>query len=394
MQLKTQNFKQKTVHTIYFWWGTPSVLSIEELEEILTCFPFLPTFKGSQRGYPSQPPLPDEEPELTIECNPEDITEDYVTWILELGFNRISLGVQSLNDATLKAISRSNRESIFQALEFIKKSLKYHRWEHEDGETEGSKLSENDERKNQKSEANVPQGYFQCDKVAKGQFFDPSGAFDTFQSWKVYSVTQQRISVNIDLIIGLPFSKPGDTLRNIQELHSIFPFITHTSVYLLEEGLYPKDWKEDSMDEEAMQQEYLAILDYFETLGWHHYEISNWAKPGYESRHNQWYWNHTPTRAFGLSGASYEDEKRWENSASFSGYYRWDRIQEEILTRNELHIEQIMFGIRTFSLDSSLLEPSKYLPLIARWLLKKENSKLICTSTWIFQENSIITELI
>ena len=91
---------------------------------------------------------------------------------------------------------------------------------------------------------------------------------------------------------------------------------------MLEEGMYPKDWKKNSINEIEIEQEYAAICQYFESLRWNHYEISNWAKPEYESVHNRGYWNHTNYRGFGLSATSYEDGKRWENSTSFSHYYR------------------------------------------------------------------------
>jgi oxygen-independent coproporphyrinogen-3 oxidase len=76
---------------------------------------------------------------------------------------------------------------------------------------------------------------------------------------------------------------------------------------MLEDESYPKHWKSNSITEDEMQREFLEIMSYFESIGWHHYELSNFAKPGYESVHNQAYWDHSDTRGFGLSAASYED---------------------------------------------------------------------------------------
>ena len=75
---------------------------------------------------------------------------------------------------------------------------------------------------------------------------------------------------------------------------------------MLEDEKYPKHWQANSITEDEMQSEFLAIMDYLESIGWHHYELSNWARPGYESVHNQAYWDHSETRGFGLSAASFE----------------------------------------------------------------------------------------
>lgn len=151
-----------------------------------------------------------------------------------------------------------------------------------------------------------------------------------------------NISLNVDFILGLPFSKPGETLENIRELHAKYPCITHTSVYMLEDELYPKDWKNNSLTEEAIQKEFLDILDYFDTLGWNHYEVSNFSKPGYECEHNKAYWDHSGYRGFGLSSASFDGEKRWTNAPSFSGYFAGKK-EEDLLTEADIYTEDMMF---------------------------------------------------
>ena len=67
---------------------------------------------------------------------------------------------------------------------------------------------------------------------------------------------------------------------------------------MLEDEKYPKHWRENSITEIEMQSEFLAIMEYLNSIGWHHYELSNWARPGYESVHNQAYWDHSETRGF------------------------------------------------------------------------------------------------
>lgn len=342
---------QGGIGTIYFWWGTPSILTLDEVGSILECFPrahsSIPSFKDS-----NIPTFQHPSPEITFECNPEDITSEYVVWLLEHWINRISLWVQSLGNQTLKAIHRSDRESIFFALENIDTALLSF--------SERESLSEK-----HRSLA-----------IAKD---------DKIVSW---------ISLNIDFILGLPYSKPWETLANIRELHELFPNITHTSVYMLEAGHYPKEWKKYSINENEMQEEYKSICTYFESIGWHHYEISNWSKPGYESMHNQGYWNHTNTRAFGLSGTSYLDGRRWTNASSFSGYYAEKIEDDEVLSDEANRLEKIIYGIRTFSLSTRGLSPNILRELEEKGDIQIIDQKIILTPAWIFRENTIIGMLI
>ncbi|MFZ4461118.1 MAG: coproporphyrinogen-III oxidase family protein [Patescibacteria group bacterium] len=263
----------ETIRSIYFGGGTPSVLSPKQLETILSRFPL------SMR---------DVNIEIAFEANPEDITELYVRSLKSLGVNRLSLGVQSLSDETLKAVHRSSRATIFDAF----------------------------------------------DAIERAEFGN----------------------VNADFILGLPHAKEGAVLADIRDLHTRYPFLTHTSVYFLEKGDYPKDWKSLGISDTAMTQEYSEIVRYLEQeRGFHHYEISNFALPGYESRHNRAYWSHQNVRGFGLSAASYWEGRRFENTASFAGYYRGDVVEDETLKSSEIALESAMFGLRTFSLDPSMI---------------------------------------
>ena len=331
--------RSRNIDTIYFWWGTPSVLTLEEVADILSCF---------EKG---------ETTEISFECNPEDITSEYVNGLFQLGITRLSIGIQSLNDDTLKAIHRSDRASISHALDAI--------W---------SVIARNE---------SVP--------VTNDVAIQVPEILDCFVPRNDKNTT---LSINIDFILGLPYSKVWETLENIRELHDRFPFITHTSVYMLEDWLYPKEWSGTSISEYGIEQEYADICAYFDTLGWTHYEISNWSKPGYECQHNQGYWNHTNSRGFGLSATSYEGGKRWENSHSFSGYYQWDKIQEEFLTDEQIELEKIIFDIRTFSLSEGDFSKTKIEELIAKKYITRKEGKILLTPTWIFRENTIISELI
>lgn len=302
--------------TIYFWWGTPSILSHHETREILECFPFY-----KEKGV-----------EISFESNPEDLTKEYVRWLFELGITRLSVGVQSLNDETLRAIHRSDRKSIFQALNAIRESLSDFSW----------------------------------------------------------------ISINVDFILGLPYAKPWEILENIWDLHTQFACISHTSTYILEDEKYPKDWKANSLTEREIKEEFLEILGYFEWKDWHHYELSNFSRPRYECKHNQSYWDHSSYRGFGLSASSYEAWTRWNNAPSFSEYFAGKINDEEILTSEQIEIEKMMFWLRTdgYDIEKCRINREKLDEFLREKLITKTNEKIKLTKTWIFLIDHIMSELI
>lgn len=294
--------------TIYFWWGTPSMLTGDEIAEILAHI------------------YHDKHTEITLECNPEDITREYALEIKKLGITRISLWVQSLDEKCLETIHRSSPSTIYHALD----SLEHARMR----------------------------------------------------------------NINIDFILWLPFSPPGETLSSIKKLHTTYPHITHTSVYLLEPGLYPRDWENASLNDTQQYDAYYEITQYFESIWWHHYEISNWARPWYECRHNQNYWNHTPMHGFWLSAASYEHGERYENAHSFNAYYRGERVNREIISEKEQYTESIIFWLRTFSLSAHALSPSLQKRLIQEGKIEICDEKIRLTPLWIFEENRILSEIL
>ncbi len=348
----------RKIGTIYFGWGTPSVLSHSELESILECFP---DYRSAS--------------ELTLESNPEDITEDYVRRLFDLGITRLSMWVQTLNDVSLKEIHRSSKKRILEALESIHTVI---------------------------ATKEAIQNFSTHVITTKIEIESIEQDFSSLRSLEMTETTRsdsshyrwQKLSINIDFILGLPYTLPGETLRGMQELHKKFPFITHTSVYMLEDEKYPKHWKTNSITEVEMQKEFLDIMEYFDSIGWHHYELSNFAKPWYESKHNQSYWDYSPYRGFGLSASSFEWEKRWTNSSSFAGYYKWERDSKETLTQEAIQIEEIMFSMRRDGVDLKLLEEKKYTPHITEWLLEIRGTKIFPTKTWIFLLDHIIGELI
>jgi oxygen-independent coproporphyrinogen-3 oxidase len=301
------------IETIYFGGWTPSILTDEQIIEILEIF-------YVQKGFVATS-------EITMESNPEDITEVYLKALTKCWINRLSLGIQTLNEYSLWMIGRANsNQSIFNALECINRS--------------------------------------------------------TF------------VNISIDLIAGLPGTMPWQIRADLTE---IFAHITpkHVSIYMLENESYPMDWKEHLPSEQKVVTEYLSWVQWLESKGFHRYELSNFAQSGYESKHNQSYWNHSSYRGFWLSAASFLGGQRSMNSASFNGYYRWEIKKDEICTEESLRIERIMFGFRTNGV--SLVDIGEVEALgrfISEKLLEVRENKVFPTSTWIFLIDHIIGELI
>lgn len=294
--------------------------------------------------------------EITLESNPEDIHEAYLEWIFWLWINRLSIWIQSLNNETLKEVQRKNSESIFSALESIKNILVW--------------------------------------KVGK----------------RILNKNKE-ISINIDLILGLPFTKKWEILSAIQYLHENYTFITHTSVYVLEKWLYPEHWMSLGINEEEIRQEYWDICNYFSSKWWNHYEVSNFAKPGHECKHNLGYWNHENSLGFWLSAAEFIktplrantiseiiSAKRSINSISFSGYYKGVLEEQETLNNSQILLEDFLFCTRTFKeINTNIftfLDRGKIKKFLQEWLIIGNEKIFTIPEKSILMLDFIVNELV
>jgi oxygen-independent coproporphyrinogen III oxidase len=195
--------------------------------------------------------------EVTIEANPGSVTGDYLEKLRALGINRLSFGVQSFDDLELQMIGRTH--SAQDARDAV--------------------------------------------RIARAAGF---------------------ANISIDLIAGLPEQKMETWRNNLEEACSLAP--DHLSVYLLE--LYRdapllhriERGELRAIDEELTVEMYFALMDEAERFGFEHYEISNWARPGFASRHNLKYWTGAPYWAFGVSAAGYDGESRWSNTRNIHDY--------------------------------------------------------------------------
>jgi len=195
--------------------------------------------------------------EITAEANPGSVSQNYLEELRSAGVNRLSFGAQSFDDGELRMIGRAH--SAEEAREAV--------------------------------------------RMARAAGF---------------------ANVSIDLIAGLPEQKMETWRRNLEEAFALEP--DHLSVYLLE--LYQdapllhriNRGELRAIDEELTVAMYFALMDEAERRGFEHYEISNWARPRFESRHNLKYWTGAPYWAFGVSAAGYDGQTRWSNTRNIHEY--------------------------------------------------------------------------
>ncbi len=212
--------------------------------------------------------------EVTAEANPGSVSQAYLEDLRAIGVNRLSFGVQSFDDGELQMIGRTH--SAEDAREAV--------------------------------------------RMARDAGF---------------------VNVSIDLIAGLPEQKMETWRHNLDEAFTLAS--DHLSVYLLE--LYNdapllhriNRGELRAIDEELTVEMYFALMDEAERHGFEHYEISNWARPGFESSHNLKYWTGAPYWAFGVSAAGYDGQTRWSNTRNIHEYLqKIESGQSPIAERVEL----------------------------------------------------------
>lgn len=280
--------KKATFETIFLGGGTPSLLTPQQLESILSHL---------HRIFPIEKAA-----EVTVETNPGTVTKEKLAAYRSLGVNRLSIGVQSFHEDELKFLTRIHDSN--QAV--------------------------------------------QCVQLARSVGFD---------------------NISIDLIYALPDQSKERWEAN---LHKAVELGTqHISAYgLIVEDNTPlarlvssKTVSPKPADEEAEFYEF--TMSYLEAHGFDHYEVSNYAKPGFRSRHNYNYWRHENYISFGPSAHSFWQEdgraRRWFNIANLSHYCarlnnnNLPLLTEEFITNEHLCTERIFLGLRSDGLDLARL---------------------------------------
>ncbi len=240
-----------------------------------------------------------EEKEITLEANPDDITPQYLKSIKDLPFNRISIGIQSFNDTDLKFLNRRhNSQAAIEAVRLCQES-----------------------------------GFR---------------------------------NISIDLMYGLPNQTLQAWQVNLQQTLELD--IQHISAYHLiyEEGtrLYDLLNKQKiiPVNEELSVLMFSGMIDILEANGFEHYEISNFAKPGFASQHNSSYWNGTHYLGIGASAHSFNGKARHWNISDLDKYIQSINLgnlpqETEIIGEKEAYNDFILTRMRTMKgMDLNELE--------------------------------------
>ncbi len=315
--------------TVYFGGGTPSSLSLCDIERIVGAL------ESTFNGTPS---------EVTLEMNPDDVTKDYIKAVRQMGINRISMGIQTFDDSRLQFIRRRHNAS-------------------------------------QAEEA-------------------------------VMTIREEGIhNVSIDLMFGFPNQTMDEWVTDIDKAIALHP--THISAYSL---MYEEDTplfrmlqkgEINQIDDETSLAMYTELINRLTANGYEHYEISNFAMPGYRSVHNSSYWHDTPYLGFGAAAHSYNKDTRSWNIPDLKKYIESiesgvlpsesevidadthynDLITTALRTREGLNLDDLPQKYREYALVNARKSISEH-------LLEATDSHIRLTREGLFVSDMVMSELI
>lgn len=331
------------LNTLYIGGGTPSVLPPVFLSQIVS---ELREITGGNYA------------EFTVELNPDDVTPDYVAFLKSMGVTRVSMGVQSFDDALLARIARRhNSEAVRRAYSLLR------------------------------------EGGF--DNISLDLIFGFGRWADEFET-----LAMQRLERDLDAILSLPGGPPE-----------------HISAYQLsiEEGsALEKQCREGryvEADEAFCEQSYLRICDRLSRAGYEHYEISNFARPGYRAQHNSAYWSGCPYVGIGPAAHSYDGKVRSWNPSDVQAYcaaYTADVPsadtafrESEWIDEEKRRLEHLFLSLRTAEgVEEAFLKSSvpsaKLEDLLSRGCLEKSQKigNLRFPEHKWFVSDSLVSELV
>jgi putative oxygen-independent coproporphyrinogen III oxidase len=331
-RLRKDYLGTETVSTVYFGGGTPSVLTIGQIGSILDT---LRKFYNLESGS-----------EITLEANPDDVTREYLDGLKDLGFNRISLGIQSWRDQDLKALNR--RHDSAQARKALEEILA----------TGIENVS-----------IDLIYGIPGMGAEDWSSILDYSFAFD-IKHLSAYHLTIEK---------GTVFGK------------------------MKEKGLMQE------VDEEESVVLFNILIEKAESAGFTHYEISSFGKPGYFSMHNSNYWKQVNYIGLGPSAHSFNGYSRQWNKRDIKAYIKSVNSGKPFFEFEELDIkdrfnEYVMTSLRTmWGLDLDYIEKTfdkegyDYVVNLAGkfkdyGLLRQEKNNLVLTNQGKIISDNIISE--
>ena len=328
------------VNTLYIGGGTPSVLPLDVLRRIVDALLSSRSLRRGENTVGAQSPFE----EFTVEVNPEDIVEkggEYVRGLLETGVDRVSMGIQSFDDGILRWMNRRH---------------------------------------------------------------SAAGAVEAFRILRRCGVR----NISVDLIFGLSQLADDVWEDTIERALELAP--EHLSAYQLsiEEGSalakLVADGRYVEASDEQCRHQYDVLCQTLRQAGYHHYEISNFARPGFEAVHNNAYWSRVPYIGLGPGAHSLTGDIRSWNSQelphrSTDGSPATYSRTSETLSPEDIRVERIMLSLRT---DKGLEAAELYSlagrtvinSLLSEGALEKQGGSIRIPESRLFTSDEIIRELI
>lgn len=319
----SKNYKNELVKTIYIGGGTPSSLSLDELDKLFTIINIF----NKDSNY-----------EYTIECNIESLTEEKIKLFSKYGINRVSIGIESFDKNNLKFLNRTcNYKEVKNKIKLLKKN----------------KIS----------------------------------------------------NINVDLIYAIPKETLKVLIKDLKLINKLK--IKHVSTYslIIENNTCLKIQGIKNIDEEIDYKMYKYIKKYLKKNNFIHYEISNFAKKGYFSKHNLTYWNNEQYYGFGLGASGYINDIRYTNTRSLTNYLKGNYIFEKEKMNKTLNKEnELILGFRKIKGINKNIFYNKYnerleekeiiIKLLKKGLLKQNKNNIYINNKYIYTSNNILADII
>jgi len=265
---------EEEVQTIYFGGGTPSLLSAEELDRLIDTV--------------EEHFLVSEYPEITLEANPDDLSQEIVVQLAESRVNRLSIGIQSFFEEDLKLMNRAH--SAAEAIQSI--------------------------------------------ELAKEHF-------DNFSIDLIYGIpgmNAERWMENLNKALSFDVPHLSCYALTVEPKTALHHFIEKGTVA--------------PVDDEVAQSHHQLLVEITAQAGYDNYEFSNFGKPGFYSENNMAYWHGEPYLGVGPSAHSYDGKYRSWNVSNNSKYIKAIEasslpLERELLSKNDTYNEYVMTRLRT-----------------------------------------------
>lgn len=262
--------KGEKIGTIYFGGGTPSLCSPRQIDDLMNDCAKLFDCSATE--------------EITLEANPDDLTEEYLRDLRSAGINRLSMGIQSFDDACLKLMNR--RHTAAEAIRAVETAQKA--------------------------------GF---DNISTDLIFGVPG----FGGEKLKQSIRQMLALGVQHISAYHLTIEPNTFFGRQMARGEF----------------------SPVKEEVSEEEFLAVHHALTDAGYEHYEISNFALEGRRARHNAAYWHGVPYLGIGPAAHSFDGSERHWNISSVEDYLEGAEPEAEELTARDHYNEYLMTRLRT-----------------------------------------------